>query len=75
MTRPKRIATAIPAIAPVERLVDSDDWLAAAAEAVAAAEEEGVEDVARLDVTVKTDGRVDVELVVLEVLDVVGRTD
>lgn len=61
-------------MAPVDNPVDSDDWLAAAAEAVAAAEEEVEDEVARVDVTVSTvleddEGRT------LEVLDVVGRTD
>lgn len=61
-------------MAPVERLLDELDWLAAAAEADDAAEDD-VED-ARLEVTVKTEGLVEDEVeVVVRVEDVLGRTD
>lgn len=65
------MAKAIPTIAPVPSPVVSDDWLAAAADAVGkvaldeAEEEDGS---ARLEVTVKTLGRVELELVVVDEL-------
>lgn len=76
MTRPTRTARAIPAIAPVDSLLDELDWLAAAAEADEEAEDEAEVVEARLDVTVSTEGLIDEEVEVVEgVEDELGRRD
>jgi hypothetical protein len=72
-TTPTTTARAIPTIGPVPRPVDSEDWLAAAADTVGKVEDalndDDEEDKARVEVTVIAAGRVDEELGATELVD------